>query len=93
MRRRLFDHLVLEISLALGRPMPRYALWLHLHGAGLDPEEIRCDQAAAYCGDPLAAFLAERGLALGWRRRRRLMRAVRRFDSTLPTPEEHFARF
>jgi hypothetical protein len=91
--RRRFDHLVLELSLALGRPVPRYALWLRVHEAGLDPEDLSRDEAAAFCGGPLADFLHEQGFALGARGRRRLERSVRRYDPSLPTPEEHFARF
>ena len=92
MRRRRFDHLVLELSVALGQPVARFALWMRVHDAGYDPEELSCDEAAAFCAEALPAFLAERGLRLARHRRRRLERAVREFDPALGTPEEHFER-
>ena len=92
MGRRRFDHLVLELSLILGRPLARYPLWLRLHEAGFDPEGISQDELLAFCGPPLEHFLSEQGVALGTRDQRRLERAVGRFDPRLPTPEEHLER-
>jgi hypothetical protein len=90
--RRRFDHLVLELSLILGRALPRYPLWLRLHEAGFDPEDLSRDELLAFCGPPLEHFLAERGLALRLHQRRRLARAIGRFDPSLPAPEEHLER-
>lgn len=92
MGRRRFDHLVLELSLILGRALPRYPLWLRLHEAGFDPEELSRDELLAFCGPPLEHFLEERGLALPLRQQRRLARAIDRFDPSLTTPEEHLER-
>lgn len=92
MGRRRFDHLVIEISVAVGRRVPRYALWLRLHELGWDPEELSREAALAFCGAPLSGFLGERGLALAPRPRRRLERSVARFDPSVPTPCETFAR-
>jgi hypothetical protein len=92
MGRKRFDHLVLEISLAVGRRIPRYPLWLYLHEVGLDPEALTPDGAAAFCRGELRIFLSRRGLALGPRAERRVERAVRRFDPRMPAPEERLGR-
>jgi hypothetical protein len=89
--RRRFDHLVLELSLALDECVPRYALWLRLHEEGFDPEALDRDAALAFCRDPLERFLEELGLELPPRRLRRLRRAVDRFDPELGTPYERIA--
>jgi hypothetical protein len=90
-RRRCFDHLAAEISVAVGSVVPRYRLWLHLHDLGLDPEGLSAQQAAAFCGDPLPEFLAGCGLRLAPRQQLRLQRSLRRYDPTLLAPYEHFA--
>ena len=78
--RRRFDHLVMEISLAVGRPIPRYPLWLRFHEHGCDPELLTDAIAVAFCDGPLAGFLAENGFTLSRRGLRRLRRAVARFE-------------
>ena len=83
-----FDHLVAELSIAVGVLVPRYPLWLRLHELGQDPENLSVEAATAFCGAPARRFLAEQGYALGWRARRRLVRSVARFDPARPTPEE-----
>ena len=90
--RRLFDHFHAELSVHLGRLVPRYALWLSLREAGLDPELLTRDQALAFCRQRLAAFLAAQGLRLAPRPARRLERELRRFDPGRATPYEHAAR-
>jgi hypothetical protein len=90
--RRRFDHLVVELSVALGRRVPRYALWLHLHERGLDPERLGRDEALAFCDGHLHAFLAAYGLHLAPRVGARLRRAVAGFDASHPTPYEHMER-
>jgi hypothetical protein len=90
--RRRFDQLWVELSVALGQRVPRYALWLRMHEHGWDPEDLSREGALAFCGAPLSGFLWERGLALGPRTRRRLERSVARFDPNVPTPCEVFAR-
>jgi hypothetical protein len=86
--RRRFDHLVLELSLALGECVPRYALWLRLHEEGFDPEALDRQQTLAFCAAPLECFLDELGVELRPRRLRRLRRAIDRFDPELRTPYE-----
>ena len=88
MDRRRFDHLVHELSLELGDGIPRYALWLRIHEAGLDPERLTREEALALCGGFLKRFLRENGRRLSPLARRRVRRSVARFEPALPTPEE-----
>jgi len=89
-RRRRFNHLFMELSVAVGRPVPRFDLWLALQERGSDPELLsRCD-AIAFCDDQLQQWLQLRGLHLEKRKWRRLRRALERFDARHPTPEERF---
>ena len=90
--RRWFNHLVVELSVATGCVLPRYALWLHMRECGLDPEHLSKEEVLAFCDAPVTAFLAERGLYLPIRARRRLLREIKQFDPTIPTPYERFAR-
>ena len=92
MGRRRFDHLFVEICVAVGRPVPRYPLWLELHDLGWDPEDLSRRSALTFCEGPLGSFLSQRGLHLSPRSARRLQRAVRRYDPTVATPEERLAR-
>jgi len=87
-RRTRFDHLAVELSVAVGALIPRYALWLRLHELGQDPETLSGEAAAAFCGGPAKHFLAEHGYGLSWGARRRLVRSVARFDPARPTPEQ-----
>jgi hypothetical protein len=91
MSRRRFEHLVVEISVRIGWRVPRYALWLRLHHQGMDPEALSRSAAVAFCQEPLQLFLAEHGVLLPARHRRRLLRSVERFDPDHPTPEEFFS--
>jgi hypothetical protein len=88
MSRRRFDNLVAEISVAVGARVPRYDLWLTLHECGADPESMTSRMTLDFCEEPLTEFLAERGLHLNMRSRRRLLRAVERYDPDRLTPEE-----
>ena len=91
--RRRFDHLVTELSVAVGQKIPRYALWLRLHEYGWNPDELSRDEAISFCGTPLSSFLATQGLRLRASRQRRLQREMARYDPALPTPYERMARF
>jgi hypothetical protein len=90
--RRRFDHLVVELSVAVGYRLPRYALWLRMREAGLNPEDLSKEEVLAFCAAPVTTFLEERGLSLPIRARRRLLRSIARFDPTVLTPYERFAR-
>jgi hypothetical protein len=91
--RRRFDHLVAELSVAIGSRVPRYALWLRMHEYGWNPDRLTREQAVAFCGVPLSSFLATRGLRLRSWRQKRLLREMERFDPALPTPYDRVAGF
>ncbi len=93
MTRKRFDHLHVEVSVALGVQISRFALWLALHEAGHDPEDLSRPAALSFCGAPLQSFLAERGQRLSLLDRRRIEKAVSRYDPSHPTPAEVMARF
>ncbi|HSJ96236.1 MAG TPA: hypothetical protein VLC53_04140 [Myxococcota bacterium] len=90
--RRVFDHLHAELSVGVGRVVPRYALWLRLLETGCDPERLTREQALGFCRRHLRAFLGELGLTLAGRPARRLEREIGRFDPARPTPYERAAR-
>jgi hypothetical protein len=92
MGRRRFDRLVVELSLALDRSMPRYSLWQAVHDAGLDPEAWSGPDVRRFCTVELPRWLRREGFALGEPRLERLARTMARFDPSQLTPEEHFAR-
>src|SRR5262245_25894740 len=92
-RRRGFDHLVEEISVAVGRRVPRYPLWLRLREHGFDPERLDRASAIAFCEAPLEGFLVEYGVRLPERELLRVRRSVRSFDPEHPTPYERVAAF
>jgi hypothetical protein len=92
MQRRRFDHLVVELSLALGRHLPRYPLWLTLKELGMEPEQLSREAAIEFCERHLTAFVARLGDRLSPRQLRRLRRTVARYDPSIPTPYERMAR-
>ncbi len=92
MKRKLFNHLFVELSVSVGRRVPRYALWLELHDLGWNPESLQVSEALAFCDGPMERFLSERGLKISSRARRRLRKDLARFDPTHPLPQEIFER-
>jgi hypothetical protein len=86
--RRRFDHLVAEISVAVGARIPRYDLWLWIHENGCNPEAMTSRATVDFCTGPLSSFLAEHHLQLSPRAQGRLLRAVARYDPAVPSPEE-----
>lgn len=90
--RRRFDHLVIELSVAIGVRVPRYPLWLRMHEQGFNPDDLSREDVVSFCGTSLSGFLASRGLHIGERARRRLQRQMERFDPAVPTPYERMAR-
>lgn len=92
MRRRSFDHLHAELSVEIGTLVPRYALWVSVREAGLDPDRLESGHLARFVDERLARFLAEEGLALPTRRLQRLRRRLVRFDPSVPTPYETMER-
>ena len=92
MGRRRFEHLVVELSVAAGKSVPRYRLWLRLHDLGWNPEDLEREEALAFCDGPLAIFLAEVGIRVNPRSQRRLRREISRFDPEMLSPYERIAQ-
>jgi hypothetical protein len=88
--RKLFNHLFVELSVSIGAWIPRYALWLHLHELGWDPESLSQADAVAFCDGPLDRFLTDRGYRLSSRARRRLRASLVKYDQ-YPLPHERLA--
>jgi hypothetical protein len=91
-KQRRFEHLVVELSVSVGRIIPRYALWLLLQEQGWDPVVLGREDIKRFCDDHLPIFLADHGLTLGERRARALRKRLLRFDPRHPTPEETMER-
>jgi hypothetical protein len=92
MQRRRFDHLMLELSLALDRNVPRYPLWIAFKERGANPEFLTRGAVLEFCDEHLSEVLAPLGHSLTPRKARRLRRLVARFDPALSTPYERMAR-
>lgn len=92
MDRRRFEHLFVELSIACGRLVPRFRLWLRLREDGADPEALCQRDALAFCDQGIVPFLAAEKLSISRWQRRRLRRAVAAFDPKLTTPAEILAR-
>jgi hypothetical protein len=90
--RKLFNHLFIELSIAIGKRVPRYALWLELHDLGWDPESLRVADALRFCDGQMDGFLADRGLKISRRARNRLRKDLANFDPARPLPHEIFER-
>jgi hypothetical protein len=90
--RRCFDHFHAELSVEIGKLVPRYALWLRMQEVGLGPTDLSPSQALRFMETDLDAFLATEGLDLAERRKRRLIRRMHRFDPRRPTPYETMQR-
>ncbi len=92
MGRRRFEHLVVELSLAAGQPIPRYRLWMRLHDLGWNPEDLEREEAMAFCDGPLGIFLAEVGIRVSPRSNRRLRKEISRFEPEVLSPYERVAQ-
>ena len=90
--RKLFNHLFVELSVSIGKRVPRYALWLELHDRGWDPEKLQVPDALAFCDGPLEGFLSERGMRISRRAHKRLRKDLAKFDPARPLPQEIFER-
>ncbi len=89
---RYFDHLYTEICVAAGRRISRYGLWLLVWESGGDPDDLTRERAQLFIANQLTTLLAEEGLSLAARTRRRLKKSVLAFDPSHPTPEEWMTR-
>jgi hypothetical protein len=86
MGRRVFNQLVVEISLAFGHCISRYALWVYLHELDVDPEQMTARDAANLCGVRLRRFLASQGLRIEPGELLRLERRIRAINPYRPDP-------
>ena len=86
MGRRIFNRMVIEISLAVGHYVSRHALWMWMHGRQVDPEQMTGEEVAAFCGLPLRRFLASQGLRLDPVDLQRLERQLRGINPYRPDP-------
>ncbi len=92
MKRRRFEFLVVELSVAVGRLIPRYALWLRLNELGWDPVALAGEELISFYDQHLQDFLAEHDLLLTQRESRRLRKKLVRFDPRHDTPYEIMER-
>ena len=92
MQRRYFEHLYNVICVAVKRRVSRYDLWLRVWEGGGDPEELTRQQALHFVENNLSDYLAEEGVMLGRRARRRLEKRILGFDPDHLTPEEWLGR-
>ena len=90
--RRCFDHLHAELSVEIGKLVPRYPLWIRVREAGYDPDAFGAGQLVSFFDEHLDPFLLEEGLVLPPRRRARLRKRITRFDPDVPTPYETIER-
>lgn len=90
MDRRRFDHLVEELALAVRSSVPRYALWMHLHETGADPDHLSHSDAIAFCQDDAKRFVGAHGHRLGRRAHRKLLRHVEFFAPDVDRPDVVF---
>jgi len=86
MGRRVFNQLVVEISLAVGHFISRYALWVYVHELDLDPEQMTARDAADLCGVRLRRFLAAQGIRLEPGELQKLERRIRGINPYRPDP-------
>ncbi len=89
---RRFNEFVAEVSVAVDRAIPRYALWLALSDAGLEPTRLSRTPLVAFCDAGLPRFLADRNLRLSGPARRRLRIRIDRLNAATPTPYEVMQR-
>lgn len=88
MPRRRFEHLIVELSVAAGSTVPRYPLWILLGEQFGSPEHLPRAAAVAFCDLHLDDFLSEQHLSISPPAKRRLRRAISRFDARQATPYE-----
>jgi hypothetical protein len=87
-RRKRFNQLVVELSVLADRAIDRYALWMHLHQHGYEPETLSHLQVLRFCDQHLEGFLGDQGLTLSRRGRRKLLRVLTRDEPVPPVPDE-----
>jgi hypothetical protein len=91
-KRKRFEHFHVELSVALGRLVPRYELWLFMSAQGCHPEGIERTALLAFFDEHLDEFLDPKESPLEERPRLKLRRTLARFDPIHPTPYEFMER-
>ena len=86
MGRRVFNRMLIEISLAVGHCVSRHELWMLMHKLGVDPEQMTGAEVAAFCGLPVRRFLASQGLRLDPLEIQKLERQLRQINPYRPDP-------
>ncbi len=86
MGRRVFNRLVIEISLAVGYYVSRYALWVYMHELEIDPEQMTAQDVRGFCGPRLRRFLAAQGIRLEPGELHKLERQIRGINPYRPDP-------
>jgi hypothetical protein len=86
MGRRIFNRMVIEISLAVGHCVSRRALWVLMRERQVDPDQMAGEDVVAFCGLPLRRFLASQGLHLRPLELQRLERQLRGINPYRPDP-------
>lgn len=92
MSQRRFNHFYIELCCAQDRRIARYALWLELCDRGLTPEKLDREGLLFFFDTHLDAYLAHGGTPLTPRSRRRLRRALERYNPRFATPDEFMER-
>ena len=90
MGRRVFNRLVVEISLIVRHCVSRRALWTYLHEIGVDPGQMNTQDAAGFCGLPLRRFLVAQGIRLEPSELQKLERQLRAINPYRPEPYDRF---
>ena len=90
MGRRVFNRLVVEISLIVRHCVSRRALWTYLHEIGVDPGQMNTQDAAGFCGPPLRRFLVAQGIRLEPSELQKLERQLRAINPYRPEPYDRF---
>jgi hypothetical protein len=86
MGRRVFNRLVVEISLVVRHCVSRRALWTYMHEIDIDPEQMNAQDAAEFCGLPLRRFLVAQGIRLEPAELHKLELQLRRINPYRPDP-------
>jgi len=86
MGRRIFNRMLIEISLAAGHCVSRHALWMWMHERKVDPEQMTGDEVDAFCGLSLRRFLASQDVRLDAEELRHLERQLRGINPYRPDP-------
>ncbi len=92
MKRLRFEHFHVELSVALEKLVPRYALWLHMCELDFSPEKLERSALLRFFDGHLDDFLAAQRVHLESRQKARLRKTLMRYDPAQPTPYDFMER-